>query len=81
MGCLAADMFSVVSEDVMLEPIGDHCRRGEVGQGSNQDRTGPEFIHLDEGCVPATFGTMMVITCRSERAGRKLAGKFYGRVV
>lgn len=81
MGCLPADGFSLVSEDVMLEPIGDDCRRGEVHQGSNQDRAAPELIHLDEGCVPATFGTMMVITCQSKRAGRNWAVRFYGRVV
>ena len=56
----------------MLEPVRDNCRRGEVDQRCNQRRAAPEFTHLDEGCVPATFGTMMVITRQNKEEGGPL---------
>lgn len=67
MGRLPANGFSLLPEDVVLEPIRNNCRRGEAHQRCNQRRAAPEVIHLDEGCVPATFGTMMVIITRQNK--------------
>jgi hypothetical protein len=39
-------------------------------------RPRPESVHLDRVCVPATFGTMTVITGAKKRTGVPLECKF-----